>query len=333
MKDSTEVAENPLAGEVDGESSEQASESDTAPSQWGEVPRWFDRPALQHLDNPAVVIIVTAAIALPDTLVHGSMALKAFGMHKVDDRPHILHCMMAVICGWLLPSTFTALRGAMRPATGHLAVLAPPGARLPAETLQSLRRWRRICVGITFFFAGPAVCFLLVMGAVLTAVMALVAMPVIDLFSLHVAGAVVEAKIHAAREGLRGAASYTSAEWVTKVHQPIIEVATVALPALSAWGPSLGLAFVGLGGYGLANINIGVVELNSVALFFGCAMIVFPLSVLLVPTGVSSECDKLQADLNGLRKDPQLSADASMRLDNLETFLLRSVQYFKLHCV
>jgi hypothetical protein len=60
-------------------------------------------------------------------------------------------------------------------------------------------------------------------------------------------------------------------------------------------------------------------------LSIGCAMFTVPLVVLLVPTGVSSECDKLNADLNDLRTDPNLPADISTRLDNLEMYLMRSV--------
>lgn len=62
-------------------------------------------------------------------------------------------------------------------------------------------------------------------------------------------------------------------------------------------------------------------------LSIGCVMFTVPLAVLLVPTGVSSECDKLNADLNDLRTDPNLPTDISARLDNLETYLMRSVTH------
>jgi hypothetical protein len=229
---------------------------------WVDLPRWFDWPALRHLDHTIVVVLVTVGIAMPDTIKHGPMAAKVFLMDKMGEKSHVLHACMAVLFGWLMPTTFTALRAAIRPETGHLAVLAPPGSRLPSGSLVALRRWRIICLGLGLFFLGPGVFWLFSIREFVSCVWLICVTPVIMtwLFALHVAAATTNARIHSARDAVRSASNLTAQRWVDNVHKPIVEVATVALPALSAWGTSLGSVVIGLGGYGLANINIGVTQ-------------------------------------------------------------------------
>ena len=121
--------------------------------------------------------------------------------------------------------------------------------------------------------------------------------------SLRLATALAAARVDVINRNLDSldVATCTDEEWDAQVRQPAIKLARDILPALSEWGPTIGVVFVGASATILSYVPFAVDghdhELRSHLPLVGW----LPLFVAFSAAGVTSRCNALLEKLNELR--------------------------------
>ena len=121
--------------------------------------------------------------------------------------------------------------------------------------------------------------------------------------SLRLAAALAAAKVDAINRSLESldVATCADEEWDAQVRQPAIKLARDILPALSEWGPTIGVVFVGASATILSYVPF-VVDHNDHELWTHLLLVGWlPLFVAFSAAGVTSRCNALLEKLNELR--------------------------------
>ena len=91
------------------------------------------------------------------------------------------------------------------------------------------------------------------------------ALPALWLLSLKFAAALAQARVDAINQAIEGldVAACPAEDWEAQVRQPMIELARTTLPALTAFGPAIGMTFIGQIGAVLCVIPLAVLRGQS----------------------------------------------------------------------
>lgn len=111
----------------------------------------------------------------------------------------------------------------------------------------------------------------------------------------------------------------SDSEWRMYIRDPAVDLARYTMPALAAWGPSVGAAVVAGLASAVGNIPL-VRQQHTLAAVNICLSILVPLLVASIPAAVSTECDLLMLDLNEARGSAS-DTTTHERVLELETYL------------
>ena len=200
----------------------------------------------------------------------------------------------------------------LRPGTGALARLqneaagADGVAMISAADQRDLRWW---CILLVLWTCFVCLAELTVHGwlsRVLDSPKEVLGMGLgvpVWVLSLRLAAALAAAKVDAVNRNLKSldVATCADEEWDAQVRQPAIKLARDILPALSEWGPTIGVVFVGASATILSYVPF-VVDHNDHELWTHLLLVGWlPLFVAFSAAGVTSRCNALLEKLNELR--------------------------------
>ena len=307
------------------------------------APQWFDRGILTYLRRPAAYVFIYFSLTTP---LYWNVPLSIRQLQTEDEKAQGLVGVGVTIFSASVCYMFHSLRTeVMNEDGGALKRLAQQRCMIPAHALVILNRWRNLCV-------GWSVCWTSVGFAVALQVpgLALWTTDVLDnilvglwlavtccigsawLASLHLACCVAytaaeEVRSSASQLGDRGFASATltpnrEGQWRRRVHDPSVALATVTMPSLSAWGPSVGALIFGFAAFATSQIP-SAIERAYVTYFGGIVMeLLVPVFIAAAPVSVGSSCDMLLNSLNTFRADGE--PDTHARISLIETYFSRA---------
>ena len=308
---------NPLAADADAANptvfeEEQQNEPDVAPPM-----EWFEGGLCAALQNPGVYWALQAVLVGPMTVALG------WAIVDIDDLSWRLVFGAILLVVWAMAPMLATLRDVSRPETGALALLGKfataPGEAAPAiaaAAMASLRRWRTGVLGFALVAVIVPTAFLVPlilsvpfpMNAILTVILlwgwAYTPLVALWYLSLQLACALADAVVARTKAAASApeAGALSDAEWAARIHDPAVLLGEGVMPTLSLWGPSLGAMAVALVAYALAVINVAVQFRDPVPAVFAVLFSLVALGLLYVPASVSTECEGLLGELNGLRK-------------------------------
>ena len=307
------------------------------------APQWFDRGILICLRRPAAYVFVYLSLATP---LYWNVPLSVRQLQTEDERAQGLVGVGVTIFSASVCYMFHSLRTeVMNEDGGALKSLAQQRCMIPARALVTLNRWRNLCV-------GWSICWTLVGFAVALQApgLALWTTDVLDnilvglwlavtccmgsawLASLHLACCIAytaaeEVRSSASQLGERGFAAaaltpHREGEWRRRVHGPSVVLATVTMPSLSAWGPSVGALIFGFAAFAMSQLP-SAMERAYVTYFGGIIMeLLVPVFIAAAPVSVGSSCDMLLNSLNAFRADGE--PDTHARISLIETYFARA---------
>jgi hypothetical protein len=309
---------NPLAADADAanptvvEEEQQGNEPDVAPPM-----EWFEGGLCAALQNPGVYWALQAVLVGPTTVTMG------WWIVDNGDLSERLAIGASLLNIWAMAPMLATLRDVSRPETGALALLGKfataPGEAAPAiaaAAMASLRRWRTGVLGfalvavilMTAVFVPMILSESFPTNAIFTVALlwlwAVTPFGVLWYLSLQLACALADAVVARTKAAASApeAGALSDAEWATRIHDPAVLLGEGVMPTLSLWGPSLGALAVAIVAYALAQINLAVQSREPFFAAFAVGSSLMALGLLYVPASVSTECEGLLGELNGLRK-------------------------------
>lgn len=342
------VAAGLVLGVAGGQAGAGPDDDDISPTERPDVDapmQWFATGVWAKLDEPLVVWGLRAVYV---GLGNGGWGwfLSVVG---TSDTNGLIFVIGGFVCAEAFAFALEDLRDLVRPQTGGLGQLATAARRdqdkkdgdaatpptIKADAFDSLARWRKGTYGfaavwcgvlgmgmIPFVWSGPweGIDLAGFMSWILwfTAVGPLFAAWYMTLrLACALGGEGVEQLADAV--STPAAATMSTADWNVAVKTPAIALAEITMPALSQWGRSAAAIGGGLCSLGLGLLNMGMVW--GFPPFMVMAGMVFSaaLALVLVPAGVSTECESMIGTLNKLRQSADYRTEG--HISQLESLL------------